>query len=179
MTTALTRPEKSVLAECEAVIERGMDSFIEVGNALLRIRNERLYRSDFGTFQEYCEARWSMSKTHANRMIDAAEVAENLTPMGVKPTSERQLRPLVALPPVKQREAWKSAVETSATGQPTSTEVAAAALPRPERINYRPSNGLQYAAMAIANLEKIQPNDTERAAALEKVSAWIRNNQNK
>ncbi len=52
--------EASTLAECEAVIEKGMDTFLEVGNALLRIRDERLYRVGFSTFQEYCQARWQM-----------------------------------------------------------------------------------------------------------------------
>jgi hypothetical protein len=40
--------------------------------------------------------RWGMSKTHANRQIDAASVAEVLTPMGVKP-SERVARELAPL----------------------------------------------------------------------------------
>lgn len=36
-----------------------------------------------------------------------------------------------------------------------------------------PADGLQYARMAIANLERIQSNDIERGAALTTVSAWI------
>lgn len=35
MSTALSIREKSALAECEEIIERGLDSFVEVGNALL------------------------------------------------------------------------------------------------------------------------------------------------
>jgi hypothetical protein len=111
--TKITRPEQSVLAECEAIVERGMDSFIEVGNALLRIRNERLYdkkpgHAGFATFQEYCEARWNMSRIHAHRMIEVAEVAENLLPIGNTPASESVVRPLAALPPAQQREAWQA-----------------------------------------------------------------------
>jgi len=72
----LCKVELSALAECEEIVERGMASFIEVGNALLRIRHERLYRVEFGTFQEYCEARWQMTDRHARRMIEAAEAAQ-------------------------------------------------------------------------------------------------------
>jgi hypothetical protein len=125
LSTTLTKPERSVLAECEAVIERGQDTFIEVGNALLRIRNERLYRSEFGTFQEYCETRWMMSGTHAHRLIDAAEIAGNLkTHPGVSLT-EKQIRPLARLEPAEQREAWKESVKSSSTGNPTAKEVEA------------------------------------------------------
>lgn len=44
----------------------------------------------------------------------------------------------------------------------------------PKAPSYRPSNGLQYARMAISQLEKIQKNDKEKAAALELVSNWIK-----
>lgn len=177
MSTALTKPERSTLAECEEEIERGLNNFVEVGNALLRIRNERLYRSEFGTFQEYCETRWSMSRGQAYRMIEAAEVVENLSPIGDKPISESAIRPLVQLPPLVQQKVWKKAVASSSTGQPTAREVAAAVevvVPKKrESISYIPSNGLQYAQMAIDSLEKIQPSDTQRTKAFQKVKNWI------
>src|SRR5262245_26470570 len=103
--------ERGELARCEAVVERGLATFVEVGSALLSIRECRLYRAEFGTFEEYCRARWGMSKTHANRMIDAADVAGNLTPTGVIPTTERQARELASLEPDRQRIAWSRAVE--------------------------------------------------------------------
>jgi hypothetical protein len=37
----------------------------------------------------------------------------------------------------------------------------------------RPSNGTQYAKMAVVQLEKISPNDTQRAAAFDVVVDWI------
>lgn len=124
MTLTLTKPEKSVLAECEAEIERGLNNFVEVGNALLRIRNERLYRAEFGTFQEYCEARWQMSRGHAHRMIEAAGVAENLSPIGDKPVSESITRSLAPLTPKQQREVWQEASDTAKEpGKPTAKEV--------------------------------------------------------
>jgi hypothetical protein len=193
--TSLGAGDQCALAECEAIIERGRDTFIEVGNALLWIREERLYRAEFGTFQEYCEAKWQMSKTHANRLIDAAEIADNLTPTGVTPSSERSSRPLRSLPARVQRRAWVKAVNISKTGHPTEKEVTAAVeivAPSPktepadntrEQIflndskcshpSHVPSNGLQYAAMAINDLEKIQPNDTQRIEAFQKIIMWI------
>lgn len=175
--TILAKTEKSALVECEEIIERGLVSFVEVGNALLRIRNERLYREGFGTFQEYCETKWEMSRIHAHRMIDAAEVAGNLLPKGNIPQSERVARPLAQLEPEQQQEAWDEAVAASPTGKPTAAHVKLIVeknlRPVSERINYTPSNGLQYAQMAIDSLEKIQVNDTQRNKAFQKVKIWI------
>jgi hypothetical protein len=39
------------VAECEAVLQRGLATFIEVGAALLRIRDGRLYRDTHKTFR--------------------------------------------------------------------------------------------------------------------------------
>jgi hypothetical protein len=68
-----------------------------------------------------------MSKTHANRMIDAVGVAGNLTPIGVTSVSESQARPLVRLAPQEQREAWSEAVTTAPNGKPTAKHVEAVA----------------------------------------------------
>jgi hypothetical protein len=43
-----------------------------------------------------------MSKTHSNRMIDAAKVMDNLTPIGVKPKTESQARHLAKFEPALQ-----------------------------------------------------------------------------
>lgn len=85
------------LAELEAVIAGGLQTFVDVGLALLEIRDSRLYRESHGTFDDYCRERWHISKTHANRQIEAAEVAGLLTPIGVIPTNEAQARELVPL----------------------------------------------------------------------------------
>lgn len=45
-----------------------------------------------------------MSRFYAHRIIDAAEVANNLLPMGNIPATERQARPLTRLEPEVQRE---------------------------------------------------------------------------
>ncbi len=36
-----------------------VQTFYEVGNALLQIRDERLYRQTHSTFEEYCREKWS------------------------------------------------------------------------------------------------------------------------
>jgi hypothetical protein len=120
MSQSLSTTERGALRDCEAVIERGVKTFVEVGQALLRIRDERLYRVDYKTFEEYCRDRWGWNRRYANRQIEAAGVVENLTPMGVTPEilgpmgpipqNERQARELAPLPPDGQRAVWNQAV---------------------------------------------------------------------
>lgn len=52
---------------------------------------------------------WGMYRDKADRLIAAAQAVENLTPIGVKPTTESVVRPLVSLSPEEQREAWQLA----------------------------------------------------------------------
>jgi protein gp37 len=118
------RSEKTELEQCEAVIRNGLETFVEVGTALLVIRDKRLYRAaGFSGFADYCEKRWRMSDRHARRLMGAAEVVANIGPMG--PISERQVRPLTNIPPEQQREVWHKAVETT-NGKPTEKAVRAA-----------------------------------------------------
>jgi len=58
---------------------------------------ERASSYPIGQGPRDCRVRWDMSKTNANRLVDASTVVSVLTPMGVIPTSERQARPLTKL----------------------------------------------------------------------------------
>jgi hypothetical protein len=105
--------ESHELERCEVVIKQGLKTFIEVGEALFIIRDKRLYRREFNTFEDYCQEKWSMPRRHVNRMIAASETIINLGPMGpILPESERQVRPLTSLEPEIQKEVWKEVIET-------------------------------------------------------------------
>lgn len=120
---AMDTAERAELGRYERVIERGLQTFVEVGVALMAIREGKLYRGTHATFDAYCRERWNFSKSHSNRLIDAAEVVENLTPIGVIPANESQVRPLVKLEPEQQRKAWQQAVETAPNGKVTAAHV--------------------------------------------------------
>jgi hypothetical protein len=62
-------------------------TFVEVGHALLEIRENRLYRDGFTTFDDYCRDRWGFERTRAHRLIEAARVADAVLPMGNIPAS--------------------------------------------------------------------------------------------
>jgi len=108
--------EKQRLEVLESVIDAGMQTFVHVGNALLEIRDGRLYRQTHSTFEDYCRERWGMSRPRAYQLIEAAETVSNLsTIVDILPTAETHIRPLTILEPAQQREAWQRAVETAPT----------------------------------------------------------------
>lgn len=129
----LTRSEQISLDDCEQRIERGMKTFIEVGQALASIRDNRLYRATHQTFEDYAVERWSLSRAHAYRMIAAAEV---VSPIGdtdlPMPANEGQARELAKVPEPDRAEVWRDTVERT-DGKPTAAAVRQAAEQRDAR----------------------------------------------
>ena len=128
MTNELTTTETQQLAALEATIEAGLNTFVDVGQALLAIRDQRLYRANHPTFDDYCRRRWGINRAHGYRLIEAAQVVSSLqmSPIGDThgvPANEAQARPLAALPSDRQALAWQRAVETAPEGKITAAHV--------------------------------------------------------
>ena len=114
------------LATLEEVIERGRTSFIEVGRALLEIKEDERYRErGFATFEEYCKVRWDFRPTYSYYLMEAFTIVNALdgkTP----PRTEGQVRSLARLldEPDKMREAWQLAQDQATfKDRPTGAEV--------------------------------------------------------
>jgi len=97
------------LTTLEMLIESERRCFYKVGKALREIRDERLYRELlFDSFEQYVKKRWEMGRSQAYRLIEAARVIDNLSPLGeVLPENEAQLRSLGKLKPADQRKLWR------------------------------------------------------------------------
>jgi hypothetical protein len=117
--------ERGELRKAESTIEKGQQTFLEVGNALMAIRDGRLYRESHKTFEAYCKERWTFEKAYAYRLIASVQVVNSLSPMGDIST-ERQARELGNVPEEKRQEVFEAAVEASG-GKPTAHHIAEAA----------------------------------------------------
>lgn len=123
MTDILTASESTALAEHEAVIERGIKTFYEVGTALADIRNRKLYRADYGTFEEYAHQRWSMSRTRAYELMSASAVVSAIADTEMPaPANEGQARALSRVPEAERATVWAETVERT-DGKPTAAAV--------------------------------------------------------
>jgi hypothetical protein len=128
MTTAIAKPlnirEQTALQRCERIIEQGCQTFLEVGRALMQIRDEQLYRGTHKSFRAYCEQQWGFDASRARQLIGGVERAKRLESVTtVTPARESQTRPLAKLPEDQQAAAWADAVDKAGGEQPTAAQV--------------------------------------------------------
>jgi hypothetical protein len=93
VSAQLTLSEGARLAELEQLVERGLQTFIDVGNALQEIRDERLYRATHQTFADYCRDRFGFSDSRGRQLIAAAKTVTEINALGLPaPRSETEAR---------------------------------------------------------------------------------------
>jgi|GEM_PF-3578432 len=110
----LTQNEENRLTECEQIITNGLNTFMEVGQALMEIRNRRLYRQDFKTFEAYAHQRWGIKRQRAYELMGASEVTRNLSEISdILPSKESHAASLLKLCPEDQQELWKEVIQES------------------------------------------------------------------
>lgn len=128
-----TKAKASRRGELEAVIERGLQTFVEVGNAIREIRDSELYRDEYSGFEEYCRERWGWSIRRSQQMMIAAETASVVdTNHGSPLPSERharELAPLAKEDPDAARELW---TELSGNDELTAADIRQAVRERSE-----------------------------------------------
>ncbi len=67
------------LYRLERTIRQGLDIFYRVGEALLEIRDRKLYKElGYSNFRDYCFEKWNMKKSRAYQLIESANVVNNL-----------------------------------------------------------------------------------------------------
>lgn len=130
----LTTQEQQHLTQLEGTIRDGWHGFVTVGEALLTIRDQRLYRAAHRTFGDYCEQVWGWSRQRAQQLMDAAQTSHALSTIGLQPENERQARELKEAAKVVQHLEPEQIVAVAqylktATGseKPTTSQVKAAA----------------------------------------------------
>lgn len=148
-SAALTTREQHDLETFEEIVDRGIQTFIEVGRALAEIRDRRLYRDSDSTFGAYCRERWAFSDSRARQLIAAAEVVTEVTVDGLPaPQSERVARELVSLRaalPESYHEAWAGAVKKYGP-EPTGKQVREVKLARSAERRREKIRGIEQAA---------------------------------
>jgi len=104
LASTLTDSEAEDLSRLEKDVRRNLQSFLVAGRALLEIRERKLFRETHDSFEDYAAERFGISESHANRLIAAAEVVENVsTPAGCPVENERQARELSQFTPEFQQ----------------------------------------------------------------------------
>ena len=125
----------NTLAQNEAIIQKGLNTFYEVGNALTEIRDNKQYKENYSTFEDYCIDRWDIKKAHAYRLMSSSNVINNLSPIGdvivsnlvemgtLVPKTEGQVREIAKAPEEEQAKVWERARIQTGKDQPTALEI--------------------------------------------------------
>jgi DNA modification methylase len=118
------------LTQLEMDIESKTLTFVDIGNDLREIRDQRLYRvRSYPNFEDYCQVKWGMSRRYADFQIQAAEVFANIENNCSRlplPTNEAQCREIARLQdPRLQVRAWEQAVQRLGGRIPTAEQVRA------------------------------------------------------
>lgn len=110
----LTPAERRRLGALEKRIQTGMQTFRDVGMALLEVRDSRLYRESHSTFEDYARERWQLDKTRAYQFIGAAEVVKHVgeDPALTNEAQARELVPLLHEDPAAVTEVWEHVKES-------------------------------------------------------------------
>jgi hypothetical protein len=125
----LTKSEKQLKAELEAVIRSGLETFLRVGEALCEIRRRRLFRCQYATFSEYVKTEFALALSSANGLIRNFEIAQNLIADGVQlppDTLPTTVKPLAGVPADEglRTAVWGYAQSLSPARTPSSTVIA-------------------------------------------------------
>ena len=164
------------LEQLEAVVDRGLASFVEVGQALLAIRDNGLYKQrGYSRFEDYCQERFRLSRPRAYQLMEAAETVEAVsTIVDTKPPeNEAQVRPLAPLAkkdPEAAAEVWRQVKEehgdkTTAQHVEAAVQAHTAAERYPELKS--PAYPQQAAVTIAKNLDKLpEPERAEKREAL-------------
>lgn len=119
--------EQERLKECELVIKTGIQTFYQVGQALAEIRESKLYRHEFNTFEEYCDIKWNFSGRYARSLMTSFNVIENLKSGTIVPLPENlgQTKYLAQLDTDLRLYVWNNIINTfeTITGKVVEQEV--------------------------------------------------------
>ena len=109
-------PAMLTLVEAEAVIERGMKTYLEMGRAMKAIQDGELYKeAGYPDFVSYCTGRWGYRQAQVYNLIAGAEVVDTLstnveTPAPANEGQARELHRLIKQPE-QMAEGWAEANE--------------------------------------------------------------------
>lgn len=166
VTQPLSDGERLRFEQCRTIVRTNLKTCFEVGAALMEIRDGKLYREHWKTFEAFCQAEFSMSRRHADRLIEADAVKKSLpkpSPEKENETnwsqnlSESHARELKNVPVELRNEVLEAAAATTG-GEPTATAIReAAAVIAPTRSPEPPKPVIELDRTGFAIPEKLVP----------------------
>ncbi len=147
------------------IVKSWMDNRFEAGKALSEIRDGKLYRDEFETFEEFCISEYKIDDSYARRLMDFAEIKS--APMGAEIENERQARALSKVPEEDREEVIKKAKKNGKLTASSITDAAKetvkeihldktkAQRPIPEHVVEDWNRSIETAAELVSMIQKV------------------------
>ena len=121
---SISLDESRDLLHLEEVVRGGLQTFVKVGEALAEIRDRKLYRLEYHSFEEYLRAKWQLERRNAYDLILCAAVAK--TVQCIAQIDRATARELGKLPtPELQQDALRVVVQADPVEPPTPSQMRA------------------------------------------------------
>ncbi|MDV6374527.1 hypothetical protein [Deinococcus arenicola] len=92
MPEQLEPHQRARLTALETTVRDGLRDFRRTGQALSEIRDNEFFRAGYDSFEAYLQDRWGFTPPQAGRLMEAADVAKVLDPLGIQPKNEAHSR---------------------------------------------------------------------------------------
>lgn len=111
----LSKEEAAMLEVYESTITKSWKATLDKGLALKAIRDDKLFRNEFITFDDYYRGKWGFACRKVYAWITAAELFTAITarPDLPPPSNEYQLRPMFGLTGPQAQVVWQCAAVLS------------------------------------------------------------------
>lgn len=112
LVAPLTDEEIYRKAYIETSFKEFLRSFVDRGNDLKVLRDNKLYRNEYPNWETYCQFKLGISYRHAHRLIEAAIVVNQLKEVTceILPSSESIAREVAKLKPIDRPLLWETVV---------------------------------------------------------------------
>jgi hypothetical protein len=108
----LTAEKRERYVQCKSKIKEGL---LQAAQALEEVRNDRLYREEYPSFEEFARSEYGLGKAQAYRTISGAKIVRELSSSGgfeYLPQKESHTRELLKLrKPEERAKAWREACD--------------------------------------------------------------------
>lgn len=170
----LSPAERRRLQVCEKTIREGLGTFVAVGNALMEIRNARLYRQTHPSFEAYVESMLALTRPRAYQLMDSAQVMRDLSTIvdiSELPQNEAQTRELCRWKTQEERaEKWKTVLSAAGDQPVTAKFIRQVLLPAPAPAPQTSSAPNPQIASSLTRLRRLLADTPAEARALKLIS---------
>ncbi|MGR3279779.1 hypothetical protein ACSYAD_32500 [Acaryochloris marina NIES-2412] len=101
--------------DIHAALKTGAEVVLAIGTALDQIRDRKLYKAEFRTFEAYVNKKFSMKRSRAYHLISAARVIKELQSHFKEtelPKNESVVRPLMKFKEQQLIEIWQTVLNS-------------------------------------------------------------------